>query len=255
MNERFFMNVKAGALIVFALAAGAYVFVYAQNVEKTYPTRTFSVDGEGHLDVVPDVARFNVSVVTEGGRNIVDVQQANAQKITAIHAFLAEQGIEKKDMRTTTYALTPRYDYPNCSGLAMCPPPSIAGYSLTQSFEVKVRDFAKIGNTLSGVVEKGANTVSDIAFTRDDEVTVKNDARVEAIEKAREKAKVIARAGNFRIGKLVSLYEEGAAVTSDSSGFGAQGGSMEQKATLAPVIEPGVQPTKVRVTLTYEIID
>ena len=256
MNEQFFMKVKAGALVIFAFSAVAYVFVYAQSVEKTYPTRTFSVDGEGAIDVVPDVARFSVSVVTEGGRNIVDVQSENAKKIAAVHTFLTGQGIEKKDIRTTTYALVPRYDYPNCNDFTVCPPPSIAGYSLTQSFEVTVHDFEKIGGILSGVVEKGVNTVSDIAFTLDDASAAKNEARVEAMKKAREKAQAIARAGDFRLGKLMALYEDGSTVMPvGEGGFATRDGVMEQKSAISPVIEPGVQPTKVRVTLTYEIVD
>ena len=39
----------------------------------------------------------------------------------------------------------------------ICPPEEITGYVITQDVEVKVRELAKAGELIAGIVEHGAN--------------------------------------------------------------------------------------------------
>lgn len=248
MSEDSMKRLKSITFVVLALAAVAYVYQYGRSVNFTNQN-SFTVTGEANMEVPTDIAAFTVSVVTEGGNNVSDIQKQNVEKMNNINAFLKEQGVEKKDLKTSQYSLTPRYSYPNCADRSACPPPSISGYTLTQTLAVKVRDLEKIGNILSGITEKGANTVSGISFTVDDDNDARQKARTEAIENAQKKAKDIAKAGNFRVGRLTSVFEEeGGGI---QPGFG--GNSLEFKAVSAPIIEPGTQSGKVRMNLTYEI--
>ncbi|QQR78246.1 MAG: SIMPL domain-containing protein [Candidatus Moraniibacteriota bacterium] len=246
-------SVKSLAWLLIAIAALLAAVEYARSVDKTYPTRTFSADGEGRIEVSPDVAKFSVSVVTDDGKDVVDVQAKNTEKMNAVTAFLKESAVAEKDLKTDEYTLSPRYDYPNCTGLSTCPQPSISGYSLTQTLRVTVRDTEKIGDLLSGVVTKGANSVSQVTFTVEDEDAAKADARKEAIEKAKAKAIRIASDAGFEMGQLVSIYE-----TPNVFGFGGEGDMLSAKSAVAnvpaPSIEPGSNETTVNVTLTYEIL-
>lgn len=255
MSEDFAKQAKSAALIVLALSAAAYAYQFGRSVNQEYPNKTFTVDGEAKTEIATDIATFTASVVTEGGKNIADIQKQNAEKMNAINAFLKEQGVEKKDLQTSQYSLSPRYEYSNCSGFSACPPPSIVGYTLNQSLTVKVRSLESLGAILSGIAEKGANTVSGVSFAVDDDADAKQKARVEAIANAQKKARDIAKAGNFRVGKLVSIYEDSGNVAPDyASGFGGADRAMEMKA-VPPVIEPGTESGKVRMNLTYEIIN
>jgi hypothetical protein len=206
----------------------------------------------GDIDTTPDVAKFSVSVVTDGGRNVAEVQGMNTEKMNRVSAFLKEQGVDKKDLKTSQYNLAPRYDYSCREGA--CPPPAIIGYTLSQTLDVKVRDTEKLGDLLSGVVQNGANSVSDVRFVVDDDDAAKSEARAEAIGKAQKKAKAVAKAGGFRLGKLVSLYES--TYVPQDGGYGMGGAEMSGlKTAVPPTIEPGTQSTKVQVTLIYEILN
>lgn len=247
-------SIKSLAWLLIAIAALLYAVEFGRSVDKTYPTRTFSVDGEGEIETTPDVAKFSVSVVSEGSTNVVAVQTKNTEKINAVSTFLKESGVAEKDLKTDEYTLSPRYDYPNCVGVSPCPQPTIAGYTLTQTLKVTVRNMESLGDLLTGVVAKGGNSVSQVAFTVDDENKAKDEARKEAIEKARSKAKRIAKDSGFEIGKLVSLYE-----SPQMMGYGGEGDMMSAKSPAAmnavtPTIEPGTNEIKVTVTLTYEIL-
>ena len=247
-------SIKSLAWLLIAVAALLYSVEYARSIDKAYPTRTFSVDGEGKIDTTPDVAKFSVSVVTEGGKNVGEVQTKNTEKMNAVTTYLDEGGVAKKDMRTDEYTLSPRYEYPNCTGLSVCPSPSISGYTLTQTLRVTVRDTGKIGELLTGVVANGGNNVSQVVFTVDDEEAAKADARKEAIEKAQAKAERMAKDAGFDMGRLVSVYESPQGI-----GYGGEGDALNMKSAVgmggaaAPTIQPGTSETKVNVTVTYEI--
>lgn len=244
--------------IALSVAALGYAYQFGREVNQGNSNRTFTVDAESIVNVTPDVAKFSVSLVTEGGRNIGDIQKQNIDKMNAVNDFLKEAGVKKKDLQTTNYNLSPRYSYSNCirSEASICPPPSISGYTLTQSLSVKVRDLEKLGDMLSGVVERGANSVSEVSFVVDDETIAKNQARAEAIEKARKKAMDIALAGGFRVGQVVSLYEDQGTPVSPMYNYaeGGMGGGMKST-DATPTIEPGTSEMKVHVTMTYEIRD
>lgn len=254
MNEDMRKSVKTVAVGLLAIAALIYVFHYSRMVEKTYPNRSFSVDGTGEIESTPNVATFSVTVMSEGGNNVAAVQKANTEKMSKINTFLKEQGIEEKDLKTTQYNLNPRYSYFPCEpGTNVCPQPSINGYTLTQTLEVKVRDTAKVGDLLTGVVANGANSVSGVRFVVDDEDAAKNEARAEAISQARKKAEAVAKAGGFRVGELISIYENTGPIPYGYGGVEAS--AVKSDAMQSSRIEPGTEETKVQVTLTYEIVN
>lgn len=134
-----------------------------------------------------------------------------------------------------------------------CPPAEIVGYTITQSVQVKVRDFSKVGEILSGVVEEGANTVSQLSFTIDEPDAVQNEARAEAIEKAKQKAKLVAKAGGFGLGRLLDIQESGylPPIYYAKEAFGRGGADMSS--SVMPAVEPGSQEVTVSVVLRYEI--
>lgn len=255
MDERI-KNTLGGVMIIVAVvatyAAASYVASYSKSVDPS-SFRNFSVSGEGKSIGVPDIARFTFSVITEGGKDIGKLQQENTEKVNAINAFAKEQGIGDKDIRTQNYNIDPRYQYFSCpQNGGACPPAEIVGYTINQSVQVKIRDFTKIGSLLSGMVQKGANSVSQLTFTIDDPTMVQNEARAEAIVKARQKAEGLAAAGGFRLGKLLSIEESSSVpqipypMYERAMGVGGGGG-------VAPSIEPGSQEVSVSVTLRYEI--
>lgn len=242
-------------IIIVAVAGWRYVGAYADSLQPgSY--RSFSVSGEGKSVAIPDVASFSFTVITEGGKDLATLQTQNTEKTNKAINFLKAQSIEAKDIKTSSYDVQPRYQYSNCGVIAsgsVCPPPTIVGYTISQSVSVKVRDLKKAGDILSGVVTNGANSVSQLNFTLDDPESAKTAARIEGFNKAKAKAEEIANEGGFKLGRLVSVSigDAGAPIY-----YGMGGGmtaSYEKSVAPAPAIEAGSQDVKVNVTLTYEI--
>ena len=107
---------------------------------------------------------------------------------------------------------------------------------------------------LSGVVVSGANSVSELNFTIDDPTSLQNQARAEAIRKAREKAKSIAKAGGFSLGKILSINESGDYPPQPYLGsFKKEALGVGSPVPTRPIIEPGSQEIIVNIDLVYEI--
>ena len=183
-----------GFLAISAVAVLMFQNSYSRSIEPS-SFRSFSVSGEGKVVAVPDVAEFTMSVVSEGGKNLATIQKENTEKANRAIGLIKAAGVSDKDLATSNYSVEPRYQYSNCGnydyGGKVCPPPEIVGYTVRQSVTVKVRDFSKTGEIISGVVASGVNSVSGLSFKVDDEDKMKNEARSEAIGKAREKLKLL----------------------------------------------------------------
>ncbi len=243
-------------LLFTAYAALSYVKTYSRSIQPS-SFRSFSVSAEGKIVAIPDVAQFTFGVKTEGGKNIADLQKENTEKINKAIEFVKSNDVDAKDIKTTNYSLNPRYQYYSCphpeSSVTPCPPPDIVGYTITQTVSVKIRDFAKIGDILAGVIENGANEVSSLSFAIDDQTLVQDQARNEAIAKAKTRALSVAKAGGFRLGRLLSIEEGYAPVyygyeTMKAAGIGGGADSLP-----SPTIEAGSQEVTVTMTLRYEI--
>ncbi len=241
------------AVLLIGGSAWSYTRTYSRSIEPT-AFRSFSVSGEGKVVAKPDIATFTYGVVNEGGTDIAALNKENTERGNKIISFLKEQGVKNEDVKTEQYNISPRYQNSFCR-TGTCPPPSIVGYTVSQSVMIKIRDFNKIGAMLAGVVERGANNVSQLNFTIDDPVAVENEARAKAIAQARAKAEVVADAGDFSVGRLLGIDEGGVRpYYAEKYARTMVADSMAFEASLpAPSIEPGSQDVVVTVTLRYEI--
>jgi uncharacterized protein len=240
-------------MIVGSVSIYRYVSFYGQSVSSS--ARSFSVRGEGKVVAVPDVAVFSFQVISQGSgvKDVSKLQEDNTKKVNQAIEFVKTSGIDDKDIKTESYSLEPRYQYYPCVGNGPCRLAEIVGYTIRQSVSVKVRDFGKIGELLTGVVDRGANSVSDVRFTIDDLSELKAEAREEAIAKAQTEAKNIARAGGFSLGKLLSLDESWPYYPEPVYGRGGTEEMLKSDMSVTPVLEPGSEEISVTVNLRYEI--
>lgn len=253
------------ALLLVGYSAWNYVSSYSKSIQPS-SFRQFSVNGEGKVVAIPDVAEFTFGIVTEGGTDLAKLQRDNTEKSNKAITFLKTNGVEEKDIKTEGYNVSPRYENYNCyptpygdydygvvEPARACPPAKIVGYNISQTVAVKIRKFDTIGAVLTGIVSAGANSVSQLSFAIDDQTEVQNRARAEAIGKAIAKAKGIARAAGFRVGRLLAIDEGFSPVPYYRAGGFATLEAKSADAGAPPEIEPGSQDVVVNVTLTYEI--
>lgn len=250
----FVWGLLAAALLVLAVA-----FNYGTSAIKNYQsvrdngTFPLSVSGEGTVYASPDIATVNLTVRTQAAL-IKDASSDNNKKNNQLVVFLKSKGVDAKDIKTTSYNITPQYQYDNrpCQAGGLCPiqsPPKIVGYEVSNSIEAKVRNLDMVGAILDGAVSAGANEISGPNFTVDDPNKAKAEARTLALNQAKAKAVALAGALGVYLIKISGFSESGGAPIY----YGLEKGVSADIAPAAPpAIEPGQNEIKVTVTVTYD---
>jgi len=248
-NQTILSKALATAILLMAVAAIhqgvlAYYAAYPQPKPVDQPSLVVSATGKAYG--APDVAKITLSVV-EQGDTVAAVTQSGNDAMAKVVAGLKTAGIDDKDIQTTAYNLSPRYNYNKN-------PYEIIGYDLTQSATVKVRQLANVSTVVDQATQAGANSVSTPNFEIDEPEAVKNEARLDAFNKAKLQAEGLAQAAHVSLGKILTFTEDDGA-TPGPIYYGAKDmvlGSAGTTATQAP-IEVGNQEVAVTVTVTYAL--
>ena len=261
MNTIF--NSKLNQFLITAVLAGACIallaFAYSTLKQQSQwgGPMTINVTGKGEVTATPDIAQFSFSVRADAP-TASEAQKKSAESINALTAYLKENTIEDKDVKTEGYNMNPKFKYETkpCMSKSFCPPGEQVpdGFEVFQTVTVKVRDVDKAGMLLGGVGDKGATDISGLTFTIDDEEGQKAKARELAIADAKVNAEKLAGSLNVRIVKMMSYYEDTPAMPMYGYGGGMMD-AMSTKAEMAPTpsIPTGENETVSNVTITYEV--
>jgi hypothetical protein len=217
---------------------------------------TISVSGKGEVVAVPDIATFSFSV-SEESPIVADAQKQATDKINGILAFLAKNGVDEKDVKTTSYNISPRYEYAgdryNNYGTGKR---TLAAYVVSQSVEVKVKKIDTAGTLLSGIGEFGAGDVSGLSFSVDKYDDLAKEARAKAIDEARKNADKLAKDLGVNLVRVISYYDQTpgpiyyAKSAMMDSAYGMGGGDRVES---APQLPGGENKIVSNVSVTYEI--
>lgn len=187
--------------ILVILSVTAIVIVALAMTRNQLPENQFSVSAFGKVYAKPDIANLTVGVKTEAQATAAKAVKDNTIKMNEIIAALKKIGIEEKDIQTTNYNLNPIYDWTDKTGQRL------KGYEVNQNINIKIRNLDKIGDAIAKTTEKGANQIGNITFTIDDEFALRNEARNNAIKKAKEKAANIVTETGIKLGDIINVYE------------------------------------------------
>lgn len=243
-----------GAVVIFFLLLFVYTKLagpipFTVNNINTLNSIPFEVTGTGKASAAPDKAVINMGV-TQTGATVAEAQAKTNQSATQITNSLKGLGVEEKDIKTTNYSVNPNY-----ANLTIGDNQRITGYTVTQNFEVEV-PIDQANAVVDAATAGGANLVGGITFTLDDEteIKLKNQAREEAVIKAKASAQGLAKASGIKLGNVINVRET----------FGGEypmtvmardAVAMDSKLEAAPTtITPGENNIEVTVVLTYQVL-
>jgi uncharacterized protein YggE len=263
MEKSFFQTayirvLSALTLLMLLIALGSYATLNLEKVDFINPApATISVSGEGEVLAVPDIGQFSFSVNATADDATV-AQEESGTKINTIVAYLTEQGIEDKDIKTQNYNLYPQYRYEEriCpAGNSYCPPGERVadGFEVSQTVSVKIRQTDTAGAVIAGVGERGATNISGLSFTVDDTDALKADARAEAIKDAQDKAAVLAQQLGVQIVRMVNYSQEGGNYQPYYKERTMNYAMDEAGAFEGAEMPVGEESTTVQVNITYEV--
>lgn len=218
-------------------------------------TDTITVQGRGQATLAPDVARVSFTVQNTAA-TVSAAQSATTKQANAAIAFVKEQGVEEKDVKTLSYNISPQYAYPNpCSPGALCPEysraPKVTGYQVSETVQVTVRDLSAVGALIGGLGTREVQNLNGPAFGLDDETIGYDTARADAIAKAKSQAELLAKQLGVRLGGIVNFSESSGNYPYPMYAYG-MGGVSETKQSV-PDVPIGENTYSASVSITYEI--
>lgn len=196
---------------------------------------------EGKAQRAPDLALVSAGVITPAP-SAAAAMAAQAERMARVLAALDRAGVAAKDVRTTQITLAPQYRYPPNAA------PEITGYQASNSVSVKLRDLPQAGAVLDALVKAGANDINGPSLTLADPEAALDEARADAMARARARAALYAKAAGLRIVRLVSISEAGPVLPPPMPIAFA---SARAEAKADTVIRPGETEVSVQLSLRY----
>lgn len=182
--------------IIMLLGSGAQ----AQQGAEQQRRPSITVNGEATIFAEPDQAHIDIGVVTQA-RSAPEASKQNAERLSRVLAEVKKHLGKGDEVKTTGYALTPNYRYPQPGK------PEIVGYTASNTLRVKTTHLELVGRLIDSAMQAGANNIHRLVFTLKDELAAQLDALRMASTKAKTKAETVAASLGLKLVRVTAVNE------------------------------------------------
>ena len=234
-------------LIALALTIAGCSAVPANPVSEasSNASDTITVTGFGKAWANPDRASVSVGV-NVADEDITRAVEESNETIARITEAVKGLGVEEADIQTTNFSIWAEEQWDQETGQRK----EEKLYRVDSTIQINVNDVEKIGELLEVSIASGANNVYGLSFGIQDPSSLAADARVKALDDARQRAEQIAQELGVTLGEVQSAVEvSGASVMPffETAGIGMGGGGGE------PPISEGSMTVTLSMEVTFKI--
>ncbi len=192
------MQRRIGNILILTVVALVFLPLAAWAAENAQAT-VVELESEGMVQVKPDKATLNFSVVTDAPQAQEAAKTNAGQAETFLAAVKKILGPEEK-VKTLQYQVMPLFrQVDRVQGKEKTRTSEITGYRASNLFQVELRDLTKIGPVADTALKNGANEVQGPYFSHTQEEDLQNQAAVKALERARKLADALAQATGTKV--------------------------------------------------------
>lgn len=248
MNKNILTYIVFGILVAALVFLGGSMFLPWERVSwgnlGIVPGKTVTVTGVANSREKTQVANFTAGVSAVNDSKEAAVKEVN-EKMEAIISSVKDFGLKPEDIQTQNMSIYQRQDtYYDGST-----PKSRPGqWDVSNSISITLREVNRASDLTDLLSRSGATNVYGPNFTPDDTKDAETKLLEEAVEDAKKKAEILAKASNRSLGKVVNVTE----------GFGGRGiipifALQRDDAGGGAPIEPGSQSVSKTVTVTFSL--
>lgn len=236
-------------LVIAALALAAAPAMAQPSVALAPGEALLSVEAEGTYLSRPDVMTLNAGTVTTGA-TAIEAVAANAALAQRLIAAVRSTGVDARDLRTSSFRVTPRFRGNRDEADGEARSPIILGYVVTNDVEIRLRELARAESLIAALFAAGANSVRGPRFSLSDERPARRAAERAAIAEARAEAENYAAAIGKRVGRLLRVGDRRTSSASFSDAIVVTG----SRGAATP-IESGEIETQATVYVDFALLD
>jgi len=161
--------------------------------------RIISVTGTAEIKVAPDEVRLTLGVDSHD-KELAVAKANNDNRVKKLMTLAHAAGVDTKNIQTSALTMGPEYSDEKI--------PKLLGYQVSQVITVTLTDLSKYENFMTSSLRAGVNRVDGINFFVADPKKYREEARLQAVRVAREKAKAMAAELGQTIGKPWEVIEQ-----------------------------------------------
>lgn len=187
-------SLKVPIIVLAVLLIGFFLY---NSYQSKQIVSTISVTGVADVTAKPDSVSFvvtSINLATEVSRGVA-VGEANINKLIEITKEIGGSDIE---IKKTFYQVAE----------------STSGFSIANAFSVKTKKIENVDSIIDKLYSNGATTVSNVTFKSEDIQNVETQLRKKVFQDAKDKASRIAKSSGKRLGKIISITDDGTSNTS-----------------------------------------
>ena len=162
------------------------------------------------------------------------------------------KGVSDADIQTQFFNIYPQYGVstPNSKPGT----PEIVGYTVNNQVQLKVRNLDSVSDVLDSAIAAGGNNicVNGLQFTIEKPEQYLAKAREEAVQNAKARAEVLAKAAGVKVGAARSISESGGTFPEFAKLQSAPAAAPGGRGGPTPV-SPGQETLSVTVNVVFEI--
>ena len=183
-------------VIVLAFCAMLVPSLLAQD-NCSHP-RIISVTGNAEIKVAPDEVSLTLGVDSHD-KDLSVAKVDNDKRIKKLLNLAHAAGVEPKNIQTSALTMGPEYSDEKI--------PKLLGYQVSQTVSVTLTDLSKYEDLMTNSLKAGVNRVDGINFFVADPKKYREEARLKAVQAAREKAVAMAGQLGQTVGKPWEVTE------------------------------------------------
>lgn len=231
-----------GMLFIMLFMMMASPFVVATEDDDMSSISKLIVTGEGRATAGADRATVVLGVESRDESAAIAASK-NAELMNRTIEALHSAGVADADISTSGYSLGA---VPQEEPIALDEGDSREAqqFQASNMLTITLNDTSAVGAVLDAAISSGSNRIQEVTFDLRDPGPQKDRALTLAIEEARRKAQVAARAAGVTLGRILEISEGYSYVSSASRGIAFD---------VATPIEPSRMEVTASVTITYEI--
>lgn len=215
--------------------------------------RTIRITGKGQLKVMPDTTRITISL--EGTYpEYSDTLNRSAKETEILKDILSKRGFERTDLKTTYFNIDMVKESYREHGAYKN---KLVGYKFTHIMKLEFdSDNKRLGDILALLSHCPIKPELNLTYTVKDPEASKNQLLENAVNDAKRKAEVLAKAAGVQLGSIVNIdYSWGTInIESESRDCMICASVCEEEADYSVDIEPDDIDLSDTVTVVWEIL-
>ena len=231
---------KAVAIAAICATMGTTTLAAPQG---TFDTSEINITGQASRSVAPNYAILTLGITSQN-TNINTAKSNNDRIMSNLISQLANLGVAKKDIYTSSISINPTSDYQDGKRIN-------TGYNVSNHVTVKINNLDNVGKVVDAAVSAGANDINNLSFQNDVSQQLSDSLTTEAIQYGRHKAEVIAAALGRTLGPVKTVSISTTETSTMDSGYYRNPVMLKAALETATPVEKGSLIVSQDANITY----